>query len=356
MATNRRHHRWHLRAPRFLVMPHLDVMHTFRKINGFVWNLNRLRELDFRKTKGKRFQIMGVWIGPAEETVPPAFARALVDLRDACLTADAAFAEVEEEFGAIAVENTQLEFGAIAVGNTQLKTPDMELVFRELSWHAVVLEVAGFVLKYGQITLSRGRNDRDRVPDRFEDVTTEDVLGMLREHEHSYCELFAEGIELSDEWNSLEIGLEQEMFRAWKRRFPDDSESYETLSADSEELKRAAEDRARVSSHTWAPEHGWGFVPGKYSWNGNVFPLSGIVWLLLGALVESKQPLTMDELQAKGWPEEDLSLVAASTVRKHLSDLRSKLRENLIIDKNFDPIPRVDRGDLSAWEINSDLR
>ena len=354
MATGESGNHWHLRAPRFLVVPHLDVTHALYMIDELLRAFHRLRWLDSIETKGEPQQVFGLRFPSEKESVPRNFARALVDLRDATVTAEATFSGVEEEFGAIADGNAQCQVHYAASENPTT-------VFQG-SWHHAGLSYTKGVLNSMVKGLDYVAGDISRIEwehvfswHRLENLTTEDVLGVLVEHQHYYCKFLREENLSSIESVQLDNRLRQEMFRAWKRRFPDDSEPYETLSVDSPEAKRASEDWERVRSYTWAPEDGWGFVPGKYSLKGNVFPLSGIDWLLLKAFVHSERPLTMDELQAKGWPEDSYK-VEESTVRKHLSDLRSKLRENHGLAKKFDPIPHVDRGNLRAWEIHPDLR
>jgi hypothetical protein len=98
----------------------------------------------------------------------------------------------------------------------------------------------------------------------------------------------------------------------------------------------------------------WSFAPGKATYKGKEIPITGIDWKLLKALVDSDKPLTSEDLADVGWQhDEDCE---RKTIRTHLSQIRGLLRRKLGRQEDFDPIPRRDRGELLAWELNPELR
>ena len=105
----------------------------------------------------------------------------------------------------------------------------------------------------------------------------------------------------------------------------------------------------------WAAKEGWGRAPGSFAYNGRVFPVMGIKWKLLAALVDADGPVAVSELKRAGWPN-DSDLIETKLIRTHLSELRHKLIHHLKLPADFEPIPLVDRGDNAAWELNPRLR
>ncbi len=108
-----------------------------------------------------------------------------------------------------------------------------------------------------------------------------------------------------------------------------------------------------VENHTWPPDDGWRFRPGEFAFRGKSSPLRGKLWELLKFIVESRGPVTEEELRRHVWSD---SAGAPSTIRSQLSNLRRELRKALKLPATFDPIPHIDTGPRRAWKLHDDLR
>ncbi len=89
-----------------------------------------------------------------------------------------------------------------------------------------------------------------------ETFTVQDAIAAVREHEDSLNQRL---LRISQPdlqfFGDLQYRLEQELFRAWKRKFPDDSKPYETLGSDSEEAQGIVKRQhlALVKESDWIP-------------------------------------------------------------------------------------------------------
>jgi len=109
--------------------------------------------------------------------------------------------------------------------------------------------------------------------------------------------------------------------------------------------KKAKPKRSKLTGKqgkdTWPPKEGWAFQPGRFAYNGKVFPLTGKPMQLLQRLVKAgNTALTVEQLEEDIWGK---TRVSDETVRSAISDLRGKLRKQLKLKATFDPIECVDR-------------
>ncbi|NLY01911.1 MAG: hypothetical protein GXY83_37985 [Rhodopirellula sp.] len=104
----------------------------------------------------------------------------------------------------------------------------------------------------------------------------------------------------------------------------------------------------------WPKSTGWDFVPGKVAFNGKELEIKGIKWKLLQRLATAHVAVTADELKVAGWGEENQA--DNNGLRYQLCELRKMLRHALGLGKADDPIPKVDRGNLGAWQLSENLR
>lgn len=83
----------------------------------------------------------------------------------------------------------------------------------------------------------------------------------------------------------------------------------------------------RETLKTWPPLEGWGFIEGKFSFDGDVFDLKGQGWRILKALAEAKgQVVPLDELRKIASGD---YLADESAIRHTVRRLRDKLAELL---------------------------
>ncbi len=92
------------------------------------------------------------------------------------------------------------------------------------------------------------------------------------------------------------------------------------------------------------------FRPGEFEFSGVTVAIVGVQWEILNTLAGAKQAVTVDELRDRVWG--DALSVEDTTIRSHVSLLRSKLRDAFAISKDTDPIPVIDLGERKAWRLD----
>jgi DNA-binding response OmpR family regulator len=92
----------------------------------------------------------------------------------------------------------------------------------------------------------------------------------------------------------------------------------------------------------WPPGEGWAFRAGEAAFNGFRFKLAGKLLGILRALAEHKgEPVAIDRLKRKVWDEEP-HRIDDSNVQGHISQLRKRLREELGMGSEVNPISHAD--------------
>ena len=98
----------------------------------------------------------------------------------------------------------------------------------------------------------------------------------------------------------------------------------------------------------------WQFSPGQATYNGTEIRVVGICRKLLECLVKSNSPVTEAELIEAGWGHD--ADKEPKTLQNQLTSLRKRLRKELSLSDDQDPIPVVDSGASRAWKLGDFLR
>ncbi len=99
----------------------------------------------------------------------------------------------------------------------------------------------------------------------------------------------------------------------------------------------------------WPPDNGWHFIPGAAWFCRHKIEASGKLWSILKAFAEATQnTLSEHELKAACW---EGSEPESSTIRSHLSNLRTTLKDQLKL--TFDPLPVQDEThSRRGWKLD----
>lgn len=98
---------------------------------------------------------------------------------------------------------------------------------------------------------------------------------------------------------------------------------------------------------TWPPASSWAFVPGKATYKGVEFQVSGVAAAFLQRFVKARRPLGYADL--KGLCSDDLA--EDVTIRAHVAKLRKIIRKAFNLGR-LDPLPLVAKGgSQGAWEL-----
>lgn len=229
--------RWYERAPRALMEPHTRVIAAIRALTEFQWEVRHIptkcpefdvaeeasllgltvedvRAARLKKTEDDARSTLATWA--------KILATQWVSLRDAASHARKYLSDVEEEFGAVA--GGVVEFQGHSA----------------CSYHALAIRLAW--LTYTGLRQLMGPDDvsqdEDDVLTFVDGLDTEDVIPWIESTAENDPDLLQNAMldECEIEWRDadrLVVQLQQELFRAWKRKYPDDGSTYETWRDDS---------------------------------------------------------------------------------------------------------------------------
>lgn len=151
------------------------------------------------------------------------------------------------------------------------------------------------------------------------------------------------------EWDHEQLNkqIEREWGRAI-RRLPDAARGVVS------QPPKSIEPSAMPVSETWPPDNGWHFRTREAAFLGLAFEIGGKPFETLKALATARRGQTIREIGGAVSPDTD---PVASTIRGYLADVRKKLREVFVVDRNKaddSPIIVKGKGDDALWSLVSE--
>jgi hypothetical protein len=220
---------WLSRAPEQLVIPYLHAQSAIQLLSSVHWNTRRLPEKVKPRPEADKLTAvlrkcsvqdienarLAEWRSRLTEWADR-LAKDMVRLRDTAAKGRNSLAEVEEEFGAV----------ADGISNRgRLFASSVHRLVLDLSQHEVreIIEAVNFGVE---------EEDADAYSALCSGFHPDDISPCIEAVAESIPEALEAGISW-DEYYRLTVQLEQELFRAWKRKYPTDSAKFKTFVRDS---------------------------------------------------------------------------------------------------------------------------